>query len=94
MTVSETIEMLQQFAPEDIVVLSKDSEGNGYSPLSCISEGIYVGAESGKTYMRELDPASIEDGYTEEDLYQGDDGQAAVILYPASHLVVCREKSL
>lgn len=82
MTVSELIETLQQFDPDNIVILQKDPEGNGYSPLESAWEGIYVGTDHGEAYARKLSPQDIEEGYTEEDLYHGNQGQNAVILYP------------
>lgn len=57
MTVRELIEKLEEL-PQDLpVVMSSDSEGNGYSPLSLIHQVWYV-AES--TWNGEV--------YTDEDL--------------------------
>jgi len=42
MTVAELIEQLQKLPPESQVILQKDGEGNGYSPLSEVDgNGIY-----------------------------------------------------
>lgn len=42
MNVKELMEMLQQADEEMTVVLQRDSEGNGYSPLEYTWDGIYV----------------------------------------------------
>ena len=81
MKVSELIEALRQYDPGDTVILG-DTHRNWYSPVNDLMEGVYVGTETGNVYLRELDPQDIEQRYTEEDLYQGEDGQNAVILYP------------
>lgn len=36
MKVSELIEELKKLPPESQVILQKDAEGNGYSPLYCV----------------------------------------------------------
>jgi len=33
MTVEQLVELLQSFDPNALVILKRDSEGNGYSPL-------------------------------------------------------------
>jgi hypothetical protein len=58
----ELIEMLKSFDPEAEVILQKDSEGNGYSPLSGVyDDGVYVSYNS---YSGEVYPVS----WTEEDI--------------------------
>lgn len=42
MTVSELIEVLSELNQNSIVIIQKDCEGNGYSPLSGCEEGIYI----------------------------------------------------
>jgi hypothetical protein len=49
MTVKELIEELQKEDPSCLVVMAKDSEGNGYSPLRYYWRGAYR-AES--SYLR------------------------------------------
>lgn len=51
-TVKELIEALQEFDPEMPVILQKDSEGNGYSPLAAWGKGTYVADStwSGEVY--------------------------------------------
>ena len=81
MKVKELIEKLQQCDPEDIIVLAKDEEGNGFNMLGDIDEAIYVPCHK-ETYLRELTPELEEQGYTEEDFYDGEDGQLAIVLWP------------
>lgn len=87
MTVADLIERLQNCNPEAFVVMSKDAEGNGYSPLSGAYEEIYVpdSTWSGETYPgRELTDELKEDGYEEEDVYDGPDALDAVVLSPVN----------
>lgn len=83
MQVKELIALLQEQKPEDLIILQKDSEGNGYSPLYG-AEGCRYTADttySGETGLRELTDELRAQGYTEEDL-AGDDAVDAVVLYP------------
>lgn len=52
MTVKELIKILQNLDQKSNVILQKDSEGNGYSPLCGAEPAIYV-ADSGKVYRIE-----------------------------------------
>lgn len=82
MTVKELIEELQKLNPTDLVVMSSDSEGNSYSPLSGLWEGSYVEESSyrGEAWLRELTEEYKKHGYTEEDVRA--DGIKAVFLAP------------
>ena len=42
MKILELIEFLSRFDPDTQIVLQKDAEGNGYSPLAGADECIYV----------------------------------------------------
>lgn len=42
MTVKELQRVLDKFHPEDEVILSRDAEGNSFSPLEEISHGEYI----------------------------------------------------
>ena len=66
MTVRELIERLKTCEPDRIVVMAKDAEGNGYSPLHNLWAGRYL-ADS--TYSGEVG---------EDD----EDGVPAMILTP------------
>lgn len=53
MTVGELIDFLASQPRDRKVILEKDAEGNGYSPLATADEGLYV-ADS--TYSGEMHP--------------------------------------
>jgi len=82
MNVGELKEMLSDFPDETIIILQKDGEGNGFSPLSDIYEGAYVpdSTWSGEVMLLKLTDELIKEGFTEEDV--ADDGQHAVIFCP------------
>jgi len=74
MTVGELVDYLVDQPRDRSVVLAKDAEGNGYSPLSAAEEAIYVPEStwSGEIYptpeqiATEKDPADWFDGSGEE----------------------------
>ena len=82
MKVSELIELLKKYDQDSEVIMSCDEEGNGFSPLSDISNQIYVpdSTYSGDIYQTELD----DDIEEEEDIYDGDDGVKAIVLWPTN----------
>jgi len=82
--VSELIEVLKTLPQDAELVVQKDSEGNGYSPLS--------GAEAGY-YHRDTDWSgdfmSSEEDYLDYFDYDGEDAlmpyeENAVVLYPVN----------
>ena len=78
MTVAELIEMLKGFESDRVVVMQKDSEGNGYSPGLGAWEGWY---EAESTWRGECPhPDDVESGEVE----LSDQAVKAVILYPVS----------
>lgn len=84
MMVKELKELLKEFNDNDIVIISKDSEGNRYSPLSDVAEASY---EAETTWYREiglrkLTEEDIKAGYTEEDVLEN--GVNAIVLYPVN----------
>ena len=83
MTVKELIKTLQEEDPDRIVIVQKDSEGNGYSPLYSIWTGSYMkeNTYSGHVGLEKLNDDDIKSGYTEEDLV---DGSPALILCPTN----------
>lgn len=82
MKVKHLIEELQKQDPEREVILQKDAEGNGHSPLEGMWTGAYepVNGWSGEVGLDELTDELIEEGYDEEDVLE--DGKPALILYP------------
>jgi len=69
-TVKELIELLQKEDPERLVILSKDAEGNSYSPLTNFVQTAYVPET---TWFGELD----ESGTNPE-------GQSCLVFYPTN----------
>ena len=75
-TVAQLIEDLKLQDPNRIVVLSKDPEGNGYSPFCNLSTASYSKGQIGLEKLTEEDKKS---GYTKEDVLKG---KPAVVLWP------------
>jgi len=84
MTVKELIEALKKIDNQDrIVVMSKDGEGNSYSPLADFGEVAYI-AEStwdGTVGPEELTDEMRKDGWEEDDIIEGD---PAIVFYPTN----------
>ena len=80
MTVRELISVLETCPQEAIVIMSSDSEGNGYSELFEIADDNNTwDAENEETGIGELNAGLIERGFREEDIVEG---QPAIVLYP------------
>ena len=81
MTVGELIKDLQAFDEDRIVILAKDEEGNGFSPLADLDPSSYKADNtySGEVGLEELTPELIAAGYSEEDVLEG---QKALVLWP------------
>lgn len=85
MTVRQLIEELSIMDKDALVVLSSDSEGNSYSPLSWVEDLMSYHDDS--TYQSEvfyshLTPELEEQGLTKEDIVEG--GQKCIVLYPVN----------
>lgn len=84
MTVRELIKELEQCDQDSIVIMSSDGEGNTYSPLADIDDSHVYEAEStwgGYIGLKEITPELVKQGYTEEDLI---DGEPCVVLWPTN----------
>lgn len=85
MKVNELISLLEKVEnKERIVVMSKDGEGNSFSPISDIAEDAYL-AEStwaGERFCEELTPELIKDGFGEGDIHE--DAVPALFLWPTN----------
>jgi len=81
MTVKELIEQLKKEDPDRLVIMAKDPEGNGYSPLSDFWSGAYRAETTwfGEVGLESLTDEYRKQGYTEEDVI---DGVPALILTP------------
>ncbi len=83
MKVKELLEILSTVDPERLVIMAKDPEGNGYSPLSSYWEGAYVADTtwSGEVGLETLTEEDRKQGYSEEDVKEG---VKAIILTPTN----------
>lgn len=68
MTVKELITELQKLDPNRIVIMSKDAEGNGFSPLAELETADCIEYSAFEVEL-------VEDGCSEE-------GEPAVVLWP------------
>lgn len=85
MKVKDLIRELKLLDPELEIILQKDSEGNGYSPLEGVDENcIYVAETSYDGYVYDAtwdaDEADMDEEEWEEMLKQ----PRCVVLYPAN----------
>ncbi|CAB4122565.1 hypothetical protein UFOVP29_37 [uncultured Caudovirales phage] len=79
MTVEELISQLSRLDPRALVILQRDPEGNGYSPLSGTEgNGSWDNDEREYGYAQ-LTPELEKRGYAEEDCIEG---VPAVVLWP------------
>lgn len=85
MKVKDLITKLQEQDPNAIVIMQKDSEGNGYSPLFDVDDGHYQADSTwnGQPVLVELTPELRQLGFSEDDLAR-EDGEVseAVFLIP------------
>ena len=85
MKVKELIELLKQEDPEKEVIMSKDGEGNNFSPFADFGNVDTYLADStwsGEVGFSELTEELKKDGYEEEDILP--DGVPALVLYPVN----------
>jgi hypothetical protein len=82
MKVKELIAHLEEFDGDRLVVLSRDPEGNGFSPLADVSDAAYEAETPGSGWVgiEELTSVEIEAGFTEDDVKE--DGVPALVLWP------------
>lgn len=87
MTVKDLRALLAGVEDERPVILAKDSEGNGFSPVAEASlDLVYVPYTRwvGETHIAALTAELRAQGFTDEDLYHGDTGQLALVLWPCN----------
>jgi hypothetical protein len=85
MKVKDLITLLQSCNGDDLVILAKDAEGNGFSPARQTTNDMYLAEStwSGEVRMRELTPEMEKQGYSEEDVGLPEDGFVnCVVLWP------------
>ena len=80
MTVKELIERLSKCRQDDLVVVAKDAEGNGFEELYTIEAYRYnYDRHENEIGIRSLDQSAIDAGYGEEDVM---DGEPCVVIWP------------
>ena len=93
MTIKELIETLSAMDPDRIVVIQKDAEGNGYSPLEGADDNCLYTADttwSGEVGKQTLTDDDRKNGYTDDDRKNGytdedlGSGVPAVVLFPVN----------
>lgn len=86
MTVAELIAELSTMDQDRVVIIQKDAEGNGYSPLAGADDNAGYTAEAtwyGEVGRQRLSDQDRASGYGDEDLC-GPDAQPCVVLYPVN----------
>ncbi len=84
MNVREFIEELSTLDPEAIVIMSKDGEGNGFSPYSDYTPGFYIAETTWYGEFHSEDEVEEETEYDEEDRAYYRSQPAAVVLWPVN----------
>lgn len=84
-TVRQLIELLEQAPPDTPIVMSSDPEGNRLATLCevYLDEKCFVFTEFGIGELVITD-LNGEHGFTEDDLYKGDDAVTVISLWPSS----------
>lgn len=85
MIVSELIELLQKADPNSKVILEKDAEGNGYSPLSEVNLSMcYLPESEWSGQVFDPDWTAVEACMHEEDWEEFIERPRVVVLGPAN----------
>lgn len=87
MIVKELKEILKDIDDNRIVILQKDGEGNGYSPLEVIDDTCNYRADStwsGEVGYEKLTKELIKQGYSDGDIVSGDGAEPCVIFVPVN----------
>lgn len=82
MKVGDLLNELKDLDPTVLVVMSRDEEGNGYSPLSGIESALYVAESTWSGYL--TDDICYDDDDEEIPCDDDDDAVPAIVLYPVN----------
>lgn len=85
MNVGELIEHLKGYDLATLIVMSKDGEGNSFSPLANPGDGAYTADTtwSGEVQLLKLTDELRAEGYAEEDV-GGPESVPCVVLWPTN----------
>lgn len=84
MKVKELKELLGKIDDNCVVIMSKDAEGNNFSPLAELEDSHCYLADStwsGEIGLKILTPELMKEGFSEEDVI---DGEPALVLWPVN----------
>lgn len=87
MKVKELKKLLENVDDERIVILQKDGEGNGYSPLETIDDEVNYRPDStwsGEIGFQKLTAELRKQGYSDGDIVSGDGAEPAIVLVPVN----------
>lgn len=87
MKVKELIEELKKVDGDRVIILQKDAEGNGYSPLAGLDSEVNYRADStwsGDIGYQKLTPELRKQGYSDGDIISGDGAEPALVLFPVN----------
>lgn len=82
-TVRDLINALSRFNQDRVIILAKDPEGNGYSPLAGIDEGLYVPTSTWAGDMYYWDSGDHETMQLYDEILASG-GQKALVLGPVN----------
>lgn len=84
LTAGQLVNILLAYSPETPVALSIGAEGSMYSYAEGAAQGYFVKDKSVSGYLveTELTEELKEEGYTEEDMYDVNDCEEVIILWP------------
>ena len=82
MTIRQLKELIEDLNDDVVVIMSKDGEGNAFSPLFDIDNSCIYVAES--TWSGEIYPKVVNGDSSDEDCYDGSDGHDCVVLWPTN----------
>lgn len=67
MNVQALIQELQKLDPNTEIILQKDGEGNGYSPLCGIEEAVYIAENTYSGSVYSLSRSAEDNGFEEDE---------------------------
>lgn len=84
MNVSELIEYLLGFDPETEVILQRDSEGNGFSPLAGVDVGYYVPDSTWSGHFYDPDWTDEDNCMDDDEFAEMQNRPKSIVLFPVN----------